>query len=84
MSGDAWEHIRNLDETENWHERNVIISRSDHQAYTDWARVGNILTSVVRPSVSLPRRKWWMIWWTVYRDRGEFYMCCVHLLEGCG
>lgn len=40
MSGDAWEHIRNLDETENWHERNVVISRSDHQTYTNWARVG--------------------------------------------
>ena len=39
MSGDAWEHIRSLDETENWHERNTVISKTDHQTYTNWARV---------------------------------------------
>lgn len=39
MSGDVWEHIRSLDETENWNDRNAVISKADHQAHTTWARV---------------------------------------------
>lgn len=38
MSGDAWQHIRSLDETENWHERAAVISKTDHQNYTTWAQ----------------------------------------------
>lgn len=43
MSGDGWEHIRSLDETENWHERNMVISKADHQAHTNWARVKQLI-----------------------------------------
>ena len=40
MSGNGWQHIRSLDVTENWHERTAVISKTDHQNHTTWARVG--------------------------------------------
>ena len=54
MSGDGWEHIRSLDETENWHERNMVISKTDHQAHTNWARVNQLTPlSIHHPPLSL-------------------------------
>lgn len=38
MSEEGWDHIRTLDEAENWQERNAVISKDDHQTHTNWAR----------------------------------------------
>ena len=54
MSGDAWEHIRSLDETENWHDRNVVISKADHQSHTTWARVSRLLHAAPFYSIFSP------------------------------
>lgn len=35
----GWELIRELDNVENWSERTKIISKHDHQFYTDCAKV---------------------------------------------
>ena len=35
----GWELIRELDNVENWSERTRIISKHDHQFYTDCAKV---------------------------------------------
>jgi len=37
---EAWEHIRELDEVENWAERNRVVSKSDHLLYNQCAQVG--------------------------------------------
>ena len=36
---EAWEHIRELDEGENWAERNRVVSKSDHLLYSKCAQV---------------------------------------------
>ena len=37
---EVWEHIRELDEVENWAERNRVVSKSDHLLYNQCAQVG--------------------------------------------
>ena len=37
--GSGWESIRQLDDEENWTERNSIISKQDHQHYSEYAQV---------------------------------------------
>lgn len=38
-SREAWEYIRELDEVENWVERNRVVPKSDHLLYTKCAQV---------------------------------------------
>ena len=36
---EGWDHIRALDEVENWVERNRVVSKDDHVYYTSCAQV---------------------------------------------
>ena len=42
---EGWEQIRALDEVENWAERTRVVSKKDHQYYTECAHVsfGSVL-----------------------------------------
>lgn len=35
----SWEHIRQLDEDENWSERTSVVTKQDHKLYIDCAEV---------------------------------------------
>lgn len=37
-----WQVIRNLDEEENWTERTQVVTKEDHELYTEAARVMNM------------------------------------------
>ena len=36
---EGWEHIRELDEEENWSERTKVLSKGDHMCHIQYAKV---------------------------------------------
>ena len=52
-----WQAIRNLDEEENWTERTQVVTKEDHELYTEAARVMNYIQEYFTVVIRCAKKK---------------------------